>query len=190
MWFLLNIIYYSISNLFLGVILTILGVALLYFLIGSWYRNCQFSLVSFIVGAILFLFLSFQSILLCGAVTIKSYTDDVEVAINNMVSRMPDSLTLNQEDSQAILDNVVQEWPLVGQFVDLADFRGHTPVSIAHAMCAELHSVMNYYILRRVLWSLLFIIVSAIVVIRTMEKSFSRSSSRYYGPGGGRRYRY
>ena len=59
---LFQIVAYSIGNLFLGILLTVVGVILLFVLIQSWYRNSTFTPVSYIVGGILFLFLSFQSI--------------------------------------------------------------------------------------------------------------------------------
>ena len=94
---LFQIVAYSIGNLFLGILLTVVGVILLFVLIQSWYRNSTFTPVSYIVGGILFLFLSFQSILLCGAVTIKSYSEDVEGAINSWVAEVPSDIPFNQE---------------------------------------------------------------------------------------------
>ena len=57
---LFQIVAYSIGNLFLGILLTVVGVILLFVLIQSWYRNSTFTPVSYIVGGILFLFLSFR----------------------------------------------------------------------------------------------------------------------------------
>ena len=79
---LFQIIAYSLGNLFLGVILTIVGVALMFVLIKSLRSIFTYTPLSYINGGILFLFLSFQAVLLCGAVTIKSYTDDVEHALS------------------------------------------------------------------------------------------------------------
>lgn len=166
---LFTIIYYSIGNMFLGVLLTLIGIALMFFLIRSWFRNKTFTLLSFIIGGILFIFLSFQSILLCGAITVKSYTPEVEYFINNMVSNLPDDVYFDREDSQFILDKITEELPLVGYFVNQADFSGHTPENIAFSMADELKSYMNYFILRRLLWSILFVVVGAATVIKTME---------------------
>lgn len=58
---LFQIIAYSLGNLFLGVILTIVGVALMFVLIQSWRSNCTYTPLSYITGGILFLFLSFFS---------------------------------------------------------------------------------------------------------------------------------
>ena len=51
---LFQIVAYSIGNLFLGILLTVVGVILLFVLIQSWYRNSTFTPVSYIVGGILF----------------------------------------------------------------------------------------------------------------------------------------
>lgn len=189
---LFQIVAYSIGNLFLGILLTVVGVILLFVLIQSWYRNSTFTLVSYIVGGILFLFLSFQSILLCGAVTIKSYSEDVECAINSWVAEVPSDIPFNQEDSQHVLEQITEEWPLVGYFVGGADFTGHTSVTIAQAMAEELRSFMNYFILRRVGWSLLFIVCGVVIVIKSMERVSRRrySSTRSMATGSSRRRRY
>lgn len=171
-----NILMYSIGSMLLGILFTILGIVLMFVLIRLWWKNSTFTPMSFLVGGILFFFLAFQSILLCGAVTIKSYCDDVEQAINVMVSQIPDNVELTQEDSQAILDEVSKEWPLVGYYVNMADFRGHTSANIAEAMADELNSFMNRFIWRRVGWSLLFIVIGAVIVIKTI--SINRSSTR------------
>lgn len=178
---LVNILMYSMGSLLLGVFLTILGIVLMFVLIRSWWRDSTFTPMSFVVGGILFFFLAFQAVLLCGAVTIKSYCDDVETAINGMVANIPDDIPFSTEDSQQILDNISEEWPLVGYYVNLADFRGHTSATIAGAMADELRSYMNWFILRRVCWSLAFVVVGAIIVIKTITRrtnQLRRSSGR------------
>lgn len=185
-----TIISYSLGNLFLGVILTIAGVELMFFLIRSWFSNRTFTLFSYFVGIILFLFLSFQSVLFCGAITIKSYCDEVEMAINEWARNLPDDVRFDKESSQQMLEQIQQEWPLVGYFVGGADFTGHTPVGIAHAMTDELQSFMNGFILRRIGWSLLFVVVGAFIVIRTMEHTRRQRNRSGYAPIRSRRRRY
>ena len=175
---LVNIIMYSIGNLFLGIFLTIGGLLLMFFIIQSWYKNSKFSFISYLVGTILFFFLSFQSVLICGSITVKSYCDEVETAINGWVSNIPESVEFTRDDSQTILNNITAEWPLVSYFVRTADFTGHTSANIASSMMDELQIVMNWFILRRVLWALFFIVISSALVIKTMDRSLSGSSSR------------
>lgn len=180
-----NILMYSVGSLLLGVLLTIVGVVLMFVLIRSWWRNCTFTPMSFVVGFILFFFLAFQAVLLCGAVTIKSYCDDVENTINVMVDGFSEDVHFSAEDSQVILDNISRKWPLVGYYVNMADFQGHTPATIARAMADELRSYMNWFILRRIGWCLLFVVVGAVIVIKTitihnnrLRRGMGRSSER------------
>lgn len=189
---LFHIIRYSLGNLFLGVLLTVVGILLMFVLIRSWRRDSTFTPISYIVGVILFFFLSFQAVLLCGAVTIKSYCEEVEYAINDWVKDAPVETVYNQAESQIILEQIMDQWPLVGYFVNLADFSGHTPETIASAMAGELRSVMNYFILRRIGWSLFFVVIGAFVVIKSMERVTrrSRSYSHRYSGAGRRRRRY
>lgn len=172
---------YSIGSLLLGVFLTIVGIVLMFVLIRSWWRNSTFTPMSFVVGGILFFFLAYQAVLICGAVTIKSYCDDVEMAINGMVANIPDDVPFSTEDSQVILDQISEEWPLVGYYVNMADFRGQTSATIGSAMADELRSYMNWFILRRVCWSLAFVVIGAIIVIKTItvhNNQLRRSSGR------------
>lgn len=166
---LINILMYSMGSLLLGVLLTIIGIVLMFMLIRSWWRNSTFTLMSFVVGVILFFFLSFQAVLLCGAVTIKSYCGDVEKTINDLVSNVPQDIPFSTENSQQILDRISEEWPLVGYYVNMADFQGHTSATIGAAMADELRSYMNRFIWRRVAWSLCFVVVGAIIVIKTIS---------------------
>ena len=175
---LINILYYSVGSMLTGILLTIIGIVLMFTLIRLWWRNSTFTLTSILVGIVLFFFLSFQSVLLCGAITIKSYSDDVEAYINTLVRDVPDVEQFSTEESQIILDYISKEWPLVGYYVDLADFQGHTPTTIAKAMVDELRNYMNWFMFRRVCWSSLFAIVGAIVVIKTISIHNERGKSR------------
>lgn len=175
---LFNIMAYSMGSMLLGVVLTLVGVILMFLLIKGWWRDSTFTPVSFCVGAVLFVLLAFQSVLICGAVTIKSYSDDAEAAINAMVAGIPQDMPLTTADSQKILDHLSREWPLVGYYVGEADFRNHTPATIARSMIDELRSCMNYFILRRVGWSLFFIVLGAVAVIKTISYGYASRRMR------------
>lgn len=185
---LMNIFYHSLGSMLVGVVLTIIGIILMYVLIRLWWRNSTFSIASIAVGIILFFFLSFQSILLCGAITIKSYCDDVEFYVNELVQNIPNTQAFSTEDSQVILDHISEEWPLVGYYVNMADFHGHTSDTIAEAMSDELRSYMNWFIFRRICWSLLFVVVGAVIVIKTISiRNVSHRNARRVGASSGNR---
>ena len=55
---LFNILAHSIGSLFIGLLITFVGVSLMFFIIKSWRRGAQFSLLSFVVGLVLFCLLA------------------------------------------------------------------------------------------------------------------------------------
>ncbi|MCM1108352.1 MAG: hypothetical protein NC388_04755 [Clostridium sp.] len=171
--YLTNILAYSIGSLLLGIVLTIAGIALMFVLIRSWWRDSTFTPMSFLVGGILFFFLSYQAILLCGAVTIKSYCSDFEVAVDEMVSPLPGFVEVPQGMTDHILDEVIERWPLIGYYVGSYESWGHTSTDYAKAMSDESHRFMNWYILRRIAWSLAFIIIGAMLVIKTISRKYN-----------------
>ncbi len=171
---LFNILSHSIGSLVSGVLFTVIGTALLFLIIKGWRKDSTFTPLSYAVGGVLFFFLAFHAILICGALTIKGYCTDIEMYVNTLVAGFPDYTVFTQEDSQQILDKIRVEVPIVAYYLDWADFHGHTPENIAAAMADEMRSYMNWFILRRVGWSLLFIVIGAVFVIKTMEAEYQR----------------
>ena len=56
----MNIFYHSLGSMLVGVVLTIIGIILMYVLIRLWWRNSTFSIASIAVGIILFSFFLFN----------------------------------------------------------------------------------------------------------------------------------
>lgn len=110
----------------------------------------------------------------------------MEGLINTYVSNIPDETVFTQEDSQNILEQLDDDLPLVGYYARWADFRGHTPSDIAESMNETMQSFMNEYIVTHLLWILVFIIIGAFCIIRSMDgmkvtKRASRHSrSKFY----------
>lgn len=154
--------------------------ALMMFIIKSWHKNREFTPLSVIIAAVLFVILAFHSIIICGAVTIKGYGDEMEQFINTYVSDLSDDMVFSQEDSQEILEHLNEDLPLVGYYAKWADFRGHTPADIAESMNKTMQSFMNEYIIKHLLWILAFIIIGAFCIIKSMDSvKVQRRASRH-----------
>lgn len=176
-----DILRYAIGSMFLGVLFTILGVGLLFFLIKGFYPKSTFTPISFIVGFILFFLLSFQSVFICGAFRVKSMADEIEVSINRYIPsswRAVDQ-EISTDDSQQIVENLDKEYPLFGCYIGWADFQGHTANNVAEAMVDEMHSFLNKFIWRRVGWSLLFIVVGTFIVIKTLDTYYGIKNKKH-----------
>ena len=82
---LFDILRYSFSSMIWGILIAVACMALFVFLIKGWYKDATFSPISYAVGATLFLFLSFQCILVVGSLKIISMTDEYEQRITSIV---------------------------------------------------------------------------------------------------------
>lgn len=199
----ISILSNTMGSLFSGTFLAIVCVILMFVLIQSWYKNSQFSTASYIAGTGLFVLLSFQSILLCGAITVKSYINDIEVLAKEWESNISDINQLPQRNASISWDAAINEYPLIGQFADAAETASHASSDIIVSMSDELHSFLNYYILRRILWGAAFSIIGGLLIIKTMETSgrsgrnysvnsscYGSTRSHYSSRSGNRRRRY
>ena len=186
MWSLVDILRYSFSSVIWGILIAVACMALFVFLIKGWYKDATFSPVSYVVGAFLFLFLSFQCVLIVGSLKILDTTDYYETEIIRIVDSTydaADEVTMGQADD--IIKTVVDRFPLLQYYIGGGEFSGFTAKELPHAMADELRSFMHWYIFRRILWCLGFVIVGAICVIRSMsktrktKKSYQHSSAYY-----------
>ena len=103
MWALFDILRYSFSSVIWGVLIAVACMALFVFLIKGWYKDATFSPVSYVVGAILFLFLSFQCIMIVGSLKIIDTTDYYETEIANIVDSAYDTADEITMEKQMIL---------------------------------------------------------------------------------------
>ena len=171
MWALYDILRYSISSVIWGILIAVACMALFVFLIKGWYKDATFSPVSYVIGAVLFLFLSVQCVLIVGSLKIIDTTDYYETEIANIVDSAydtADEITIGQADD--IIQVIIDRFPLLQYYIGGGEFSGFTAKELPHAMADELRSFMRWYIFRRILWCLGFVIVGAVCVIRSLSK--------------------
>lgn len=178
---LFDILRYSIGSVIWGVLIALSCMALFVFLIKGWYKDATFSLISYVVGTILFLFLSFQCILIVGSFKIIDTTDYYEKEISTIVDHAyvaADEVTIEQADD--ILQTIIGKYPILQYYISGGEFSGYTAKELPHAIAGELRSYMCWYIFRRILWCLAFVIVGAVCVIKSLTHSYrpSRQSER------------
>lgn len=177
-WALFDILKYSFSSAIWGILIAVICMALFVFLIKGWYKDATFSPVSYIIGAILFVFLSVQCVLIIGSLKIISTTDYYETEISRIVDNAydaSDEVTKGQSDD--IIQVIIDRFPILHYYIGGGEFSGFTAKELPHAMADELRSFMRWYIFRRILWCLGFVIVGAICVIRSMSKQKKYVSS-------------
>lgn len=182
MWALYDILRYSFSSVIWGILIAVACMALFVFLIKGWYKDATFSPISYIIGAVLFIFLSVQCILIVGSLKIIDTTDYYETEISRIVDSAydaADEVTMGQADD--IIQVIIDRFPLLQYYIGGGEFSGFTAKELPHAMADELRSFMRWYIFRRVLWCLGFVIIGAVCVIRSLTRNYksSRRSDRF-----------
>lgn len=179
---LIDILHYSLGSLFWGFLIGAVCLSLFFFLIKGWYKNAIFTPASYIVGTILGVLLIVQSTLACGAFAIKGAANSYEATLTAIVDDAYGvanlAMDVTPEESDQFCRELIDQNPLLGHYIGGAEFSGFTARQLPHAMIKELNRVMNWYIVRRALWSLGFVIVAAFIVIKTLDRQNSRRSYR------------
>lgn len=173
MWALFDILRYSFSSVIWGILIAIVCMTLFVILIKGWYKDATFSPISYIIGAVLFLFLSFQCILIIGSLKIIDTTDYYETEISRIVDSAydkTDEVTMGQADE--IIRVIIDRFPLLHYYISGGEFSGFTAKELPHAIADELRSFMRWYIFRRVLWCLGFVLIGAVCVIRSLTRNY------------------
>lgn len=145
--------------------------ALFFFLIRGWYRNATFTPISYVIGFFLFLLLAFQCTMIVGAIKIINISPYYESQIQQLVGTyFPPSQEITGQESEQVIDWLVTEYPILQHYFDTGEFTGYTAQQLPAVMGAEIRSFLRFYILRRLLWCLGFVIVGAVLVIRSISK--------------------
>ena len=161
---------YSFVSIVWGVLIAVASFVLFVLLIKGWYRNATFSPVSWIVAVLLFLALSIQCSALVGSLMLLQTINVFEEYSRDVIdSYLAPHEEPTSEEFNKIFDSILEEYPLIKYYVDSAEFHGYTASELPKAMAEELHSFLSWYIVRRLLWCLGFVVVAAIVVIRFMN---------------------
>lgn len=170
---LFDILSYSFSSVIWGVLIAIACMALFVFLIKGWYKDATFSPISYVVGVILFLFLSIQCVLIVGSLKILDTTDYYEAEILRIVDSAYDSVDeVSRGQADEIIQVILDRFPLLQYYISGGEFSGFTAKELPHAMADELRYFMRWYIFRRILWCLGFVIVGAFCVIKTLSMNY------------------
>lgn len=162
-----TILHYSASSLFFGAVLALLGVGLVTLLVRGWYKDALFSPWTYAVGALLFILLSVQGTLLVGAAKLMEATDEC------------------QQIAAALID---QYKPQAEEALDSLGYAGTVPTDVVDEKAEALRSALGWYIFRRAMWGLGFIVVGAAIALRTLQRAPSQRQRPQRGgtaPGGG-----
>ncbi len=167
---LLDLLRFSFSSLVWGILITVICLVLFFVLIRGWHKNATFTPISYLIGLVLFILLSFQCTLTMGAIKIVNISDFYASEIQQLMQHyFYDNQEVTQQQSQLIIEGLVDAYPVLGHFFQSGEFMGYTAAELPEVMQAEICSFLKWFIFRRLLWCLAFVIVGAAGVIWTMN---------------------
>lgn len=171
---LFDLLQFSFSSLIWGILITVVCLLLFFTLIRGWYKSATMTPISYLVGFILFLLLSFQCTLIMGAIKIIHISDFFAGEIQQVVQQFFQS---NQEvtvqQSTIIVENLVDTYPMLGHFFQSGEFTGYTAAELPEAMRQTICTYLRWFIVRRLLWCLAFVILGAVLVIRSLGSTYA-----------------
>ena len=179
------------SNMWYGIIAAIIFVAALFFVIAAIQGgNKRFSPLTYVLGVALTAFLSFQFTFMIGAIMFKIDCNDVSSIINDFIPNS--AITNGVTEIRGNLKQLVEEEPFIRNFVDVADIDDSLPDgAFGDAILSKVHTYLNWYIVRRILWSLFACGVLGTLMYMSMERNRlhrSASGRRNASAGQGRRH--
>lgn len=163
---------YAFGSLLLGLVLGIGIVFLLFFLIRGIYPLKTFSPLSTLAGAVLTLLIVPEMITFCGAVGLKMKCGDICEWLDDEIvhpEQYASPAYVSEVDSQEIVQQLIHRYPIVDSFVGSGTFTNFTTANISKGISDELSSFLNSYIWKSLGYSLLYLVVTAIIVILTMR---------------------
>ncbi len=141
---------------------------------AQYSRRGSLNPVAMIICALLFCLLFYQTTLMYGAFGSKATAMKFITALHLQLGDNIHGAELRDQMAMLIREN-----PLVAFFIDygdLEDFDWSEPIkSLRSAVARE----YNWYIVRRVVWSVVFIIIALVGIILASPKKKSKSRRRY-----------
>ncbi len=158
----LSLLSTAISSIFYGIIATAVVMVIYYVLFKALDSDVVRSKAFIAVSSVLSLLLIVQFSMLIGAAQAKGKVDSAEIYLQQITENKYGAIDAN--GSQALLDDVTNEFPLIGTYVGVCNFAGHTMDDIAGTMAETMRSYLNTFIWHRVWWILGFIVVAIILM--------------------------
>ena len=153
----------AFSSVFYGLIVTAAIMAILYVVLKSISKSIAQSPMFLITGVVLAILLVIQTSLMIGAMQAKDAADSAELYLNQLLENSYG--TVGARDSQHVLDAVINEYPVIGTYLGVADFSGNDVSNLASSMHTTMIDYLNSYIWHRVWWILGIIVVACVVVM-------------------------
>ena len=171
----------AFSSIFYGLIATIAIIAIIYFALKAFNPGIVQTPVFYVTGALLVVLLFIQTSLMFGAMQAKDTADTAQQYISGLIENYQG--IANAEESRQAIDAIADEFPIIGNFVDLTVFYGQSIADLPTSIHATVTNYLNSYIWHRIWW-MLGIILTACIVVSLYAQSNTSTFSSSYNEGG------
>jgi len=167
------------SNLWWGIIAAVVIVAIIYFTLYMLMGGSKsFSPFGFVLAIPLLVLLSIQFFLLFGSISLKHTCTEISAWIDAFVPEFSEDGAYSREDVNAAISHVVAAFPVSAKLIDAELVAQEEDMSLGETLTHKVHSYLNWFIVRRVLWSLGFIVLTVLGVILIQPKVTSSYPSQ------------
>lgn len=153
----------AFSCILYGAVATAVIMAILYFILKTLGEGIVRTPVFYITGIVLAVLLLIQTSLMIGAIQAKDTADSALIYMRQLLENSSGIVGANE--SQRVLDAVTEEFPIIGVYLGIADFSGHTVSDLAESIHETMVDYLNTYIWHRVWWILGMIVVACVIVV-------------------------
>ena len=163
----------AISSIFYGVIVTAVIMAILYVVLKTINNGIDQSIPFYVTGVVLAVLLIIQLSLMTGAIQAKEATHSAEIFLSQLVEDKYG--TVSAQDSQEIMDVITDQFPIIGNYIDIANFSGNDISDLPEIMYESMANYLSSYIWHRVWWILAIIILAVIIALCFRKRPYDYS---------------
>lgn len=177
-----------VACVFWGLLIASILIFVLYILLKALYNPFRMSIAGTIATFILFILLFIQGTLMTGAFYAKGYADDMYTWTLEAIRSSGESADRGMtNEAEEIKRQVKLNFPPLSSYIsglNAEELKGGS-TSVALALTKNIKSLINRYILQRVLWMAGIMTVGGILLgwTRKREGTIHRQSGCYSAPG-------
>jgi hypothetical protein len=179
-----DIINFAASSVLWGLLMAVAMMALFVFIVRGWWKDALFTVWTYVAGGVLAILLFFQCTLMIGALKMRSSCDEYETQLKAVINTYYNGNEIvSKETTAQMFGEVMNKNPLIRNYLGAIfgssiEDSGYIYVDgecyardVPNVLIPYLKDLLNKYILRRILWSLGFVLVLGFIAIKTMETS-------------------
>lgn len=179
----LNTFIEQASNIWWGIIAAIVVVAVLYLILYMMFGGSKsFSPLGFVFAVPLLPLLAIQFFLLFGSLSVKHSCTEAAAWIDALIPEQSFDGSYSREDIREGTSKFVAAFPLFSTLVDTEDISPESGYTLGESLTRKIQTYLNWYIVRRVAWTLGFVVVAILGVVLLQAFTPSSRPSRQIRP--------